>query len=476
MILKNFMDETFLLNSETAERLYNNYAKDMPIIDYHCHLSPKEIFENKSYKTITDIWLDGDHYKWRLMRANGIDEELITGDADPYDKFLAWAKTVPKSIGNPVYTWTHLELQRYFNVYNALNEESAPEIWERVNEQLNQKDFGVQDLIKASNVEVICTTDDPVDDLRYHKQLKESDFETVVLPSFRPDKGLELNRDGFQEWLSQLEEASQVSIDTYEDFLAALDGRVRYFHEVGGRVSDHALDEVVYEDAKLGEAAEIFIKAKNGEKVSHTEEAKYKSYTLTYLGKLYSEHGWVMQYHISAQRNNNSRMFERLGPDTGFDSMNDGQIAKPLCQLLDSLDKQSALPKTVLYSLNPKDNPVLATIAGSFQEGGVPGKMQFGTAWWFNDTKEGMLSQMKTLADMGVLSQFIGMLTDSRSFLSYTRHEYFRRILCDLLATWVENGEVPNDDELLEPIIKDISYRNAANYIGIKTPTQSLEV
>ncbi|QAS52186.1 glucuronate isomerase [Halobacillus litoralis] len=474
--MKNFMDETFLLNTETAERLYNNYAKDMPIIDYHCHLSPKEIYENKSYKTIADIWLDGDHYKWRLMRANGIDENLITGDAEPYEKFLAWARTVPKSIGNPVYTWTHLELQRYFNIYVALNEDTAPEIWDRVNEQLNQKDFGVRDLIKASNVEVICTTDDPVDDLRYHKQLKESDFETEVLPSFRPDKGLELNRDGYQEWVSKLEETSQVSINSYEDFLAALDARARFFNEIGGKISDHALDEVVYEETTMEEVSNIFKKARSGFKVSKEEEVKYKSFTLTFLGKIYAELGWVMQYHISAQRNNNTKMFQRLGPDTGFDSMNDGQIAKPLCRLLDALEQQDALPKTVLYSLNPKDNPVLATIAGSFQEGGVPGKMQFGTAWWFNDTKEGMLAQMKTLADMGVLSSFIGMLTDSRSFLSYTRHEYFRRVLCDLLATWVENGEVPNDDELLEPIIKDVSYRNAAQYLGFRKKPQHLKV
>ncbi|WP_101846250.1 glucuronate isomerase [Halobacillus sp. Marseille-P3879] len=474
--MKNFMDETFLLNSETAERLYNNYAKDMPIIDYHCHLSPKEIYENKSYKTITDIWLDGDHYKWRLMRANGIDENLITGDADPYEKFLAWARTVPKAIGNPVYTWTHLELQRYFNIYVALNENSAPEIWERVNEQLNKDGFGVRDLIKASNVKVICTTDDPVDSLQYHKQIKNSDFETTVLPSYRPDKGLEINREGYLTWIDKLEQSSGVSINSYEDFLAALDARARYFHEVGGRVSDHALDEVVYEEATMEEVSKIFKKAKKGEKVTKDEEAKYKSFTLTFLGNVYAELGWVMQYHISAQRNNNTKMFHKLGPDTGYDSMNDGQIAKPLCQLLDALEREDALPKTVLYSLNPKDNPVLATIAGSFQEGGVPGKMQFGTAWWFNDTKEGMLSQMKALADMGLLSQFIGMLTDSRSFLSYTRHEYFRRILCDLLAGWVNNGEVPNDDELLEPIIRGISYENAEQFLGFQPQSQQLNV
>ncbi len=474
--MKNFMDQTFLLNSKTAENLYNNYAKDLPIIDYHCHLSPKEIYENKCYKTLADIWLDGDHYKWRLMRANGVEEKYITGDADPYEKFLAWARTVPKAIGNPVYTWTHLELQRYFNIYIALNEETAPEIWETVNSQLNREGFGVRNLIESSNVKVICTTDDPVDSLEYHQLIKESEFETAVLPSFRPDKGLELNRDGYETWVDRLAISSGVTIDTYEDFLSALEDRVRFFHEVGGRVSDHALDEVLYQETTLEEVKGIFKKAIQGEKVSTEEEAKYKSRTLTYLGKLYAEHNWVMQFHISAQRNNNSRMFDQLGQDTGYDSMNDGQIAKPLSQLLDALDREDALPKTVLYSLNPKDNPVLATIAGSFQGGGIPGKMQFGTAWWFNDTKEGMLSQMKTLADVGLLSQFIGMLTDSRSFLSYTRHEYFRRILCDLIGSWVENGEVPNDDELLAPIIKGVSYENAERYLGFQSKEHQVKV
>ncbi|WP_082234942.1 glucuronate isomerase [Halobacillus massiliensis] len=474
--MKNFMDEKFLLSSKTAQHLYDNYAKDMPIIDYHCHLSPKEIYENKSYKTIADIWLDGDHYKWRLMRANGIEEKYITGDASPYEKFLAWAKTVPKIIGNPVYTWTHLELQRYFNIYVALNEDSADEIWESVNSQLNREGFGVRKLIEASNVKVICTTDDPVDSLEYHQQLKESNFETAVLPSFRPDKGLELNRDTFKDWIGMLEESADIEINNYEDFLAALDARAHYFHEVGGRVSDHALDEVLYEEASLEEVSKIFARAKSGIKISRSEEAKYKTYTLNFLGKIYSKLGWVMQYHISALRNNNSRMFDKLGPDTGFDSMNDGQIAEPLTKLLNSLEKDDALPKTVLYSLNPKDNPVLASITGSFQGGGIAGKIQFGTAWWFNDTKEGMLSQMKTLADMGLLSQFIGMLTDSRSFLSYTRHEYFRRILCDLLAGWVENGEVPNDDDLLKPMIQNISYKNAEHYLGFNKKAENLTI
>ncbi|WP_062447521.1 glucuronate isomerase [Thalassobacillus devorans] len=470
------MDDTFLLNSETAERLYHNYAKDMPIIDYHCHLSPKEIYENKTYENITEVWLYGDHYKWRLMRANGVEEAYITGDASDYEKFLAWAKTVPMTIGNPVYNWTHLELQRYFGVYEALNEDSAPAIWEKVNEQLNGPGFGVRDFITKSNVKLVCTTDDPIDSLEYHQKLKESDFETAVLPSFRPDKGLELNRAGFRDWVGQLEEAAGISIKNFEDFLAALDARVRFFHSIGGRVSDHALDQIVYEEATMEEASKIFAKAKAGQKVDELEEAKYKSFTLKFLGQLYGELDWVMQFHISALRNNNSRMFERLGPDTGYDSINDGQISESLVHLLDSLEKEDALPKTVLYSLNPKDNPTLAAIAGSFQGGGTPGKIQLGTAWWFNDSKEGMLNQMKTLATFGVFSQFIGMLTDSRSFLSYIRHEYFRRLMCDLIAEWIESGEVPNDDELLAPIVKGISYNNAKRYLGFQEQTESLTI
>ncbi|GGG08485.1 uronate isomerase [Paenibacillus albidus] len=470
---KRFMDENFLLSNETAVQLFHNHAKDMPIIDYHCHLSPKEIYENKSFNNITEAWLYGDHYKWRVMRANGIEEKYITGDADDYDKFLAWARTVPMIIGNPLYHWTHLELQRFFGVHELLNEGSAPRIWEEVNRQLQGPGFGARDLIIKSKVNTVCTTDDPADDLEYHKQIKAlPDFACIVSPGFRPDKALEINRATFKPWIAQLGEAAGKAIQDYSGFLDALESRVRYFHAAGGCVSDHALDAVMFEPATLEEAAAIFAKGLNGETVSEKEEKQYKGFTLVFLGKLYNELGWAMQFHIHALRNNNSVMFGRLGPDTGYDAINDGLIARPLAGLLDALDREDALPKTILYSLNPNDNHVIASLMGSFQGGGVAGKIQFGTAWWFNDNKDGMLEQMRTLANLGALSQFVGMLTDSRSFLSYTRHEYFRRILCDLLGTWVENGEAPDDPELLGNMIENICYNNAKQYFNFSQPVR----
>ncbi len=461
------MDENFLLKNETAIRLYHEYAKNMPIIDYHCHLSPKEIYENKSFKNITEIWLYGDHYKWRQMRSNGIEEEYITGGASDYDKFLAWAKTVPMTIGNPLYHWTHLELQRYFGIHELLDEETAPMIWDKVNALLNSEGFGARDLIKKSNVKVVCTTDDPTDNLEYHLRLKEEkDFDVEVLPSFRPDKGLEINRDGFVDWVNKLQDAAGVKIESYDDFLKALESRVQFFHSVGCKVSDHALDKMMYADTSKEEAAQIFQEALNGGKVSEEAEKKYKTFTLTFLGKLYSALGWAMQFHINALRNNNTRMFKAMGPDTGWDSINDEGIAKPLARLLDTLEQGNALPKTIIYSLNPNDNFVIGTMIGNYQGGGIPGKIQFGTAWWFNDHKDGMLEQMKALSNLGLFSRFIGMLTDSRSFLSYTRHEYFRRIVCALIAEWVENGEVPNKIEFLGKIVQGISYNNAKEYFG----------
>ncbi|WP_185907858.1 glucuronate isomerase [Psychrobacillus soli] len=458
------MDETFLLSTDTAMSLYNTFAKDLPIIDYHCHLSPKEIYENKTFQNITEAWLYGDHYKWRAMRANGIDEAFITGDATDYDKFLAWSKTIKMTIGNPLYNWTHLELQRYFNVHDILNEETAPGIWEEVNRKLTSEGFGARDLMKMSKVEVVCTTDDPIDTLEYHAKIKdESDFDVKVLPSFRPDKGLEINLDGYLQWVQKLGEVSEVQISNYDDFLNALQTRVEYFHLNGCCVSDHGLNMLMYEETTKKEAETIFAKAFTGEKVSPDEEKKYKSYTLSFLGKQYAKLGWVMQFHMQALRNANTKMYKQLGPDTGFDSINDGQIAEPLSQLLDGLEREDALPKTILYSLNPKDNYVIGSLIGSFQ-GEVPGKIQFGTAWWFNDQKDGMLEQMKALANLGLFSRFIGMLTDSRSFLSYTRHEYFRRLVCELIGGWVENGEVPNDMNMLGSIVQGICYQNAKEY------------
>ena len=467
--MKAFMGENFLLSTDTAVELYHTYAKDMPIIDYHCHLSPKEIYENKRFKNITEAWLYGDHYKWRLMRANGISEECVTGNADDYEKFLAWAKTVPMTIGNPLYNWTHLELQRFFDVHELLNEKSAPEIWEKVNGLLQGENFAARDLIVKSNVNVICTTDDPIDSLEYHQLLqKDQDFNVSVYPSFRPDKGLAINLPGYLEWVNQLAKVSEQQIEDYETFLKALESRVRFFHEVGGRVSDHALDVIVYEEGTKEEVASIFANVLQGGEITKEEERKYRTYTLNFLGGLYAELGWTMQFHINALRNNNDRMFNVLGPDTGYDSMNDDGIAKPLVSILNAMEKENSLPKTILYSLNPNDNPIIASIINSFQDGKTPGKIQFGPAWWFNDSKEGMINQMKALANVGLFTRFLGMLTDSRSFLSYTRHEYFRRILCQLLGEWVENGEVPNDMELLGSIVQGISYDNANTYFGFE--------
>ncbi|MUG87238.1 glucuronate isomerase [Paenibacillus timonensis] len=464
---KKFLGKNFLLNSDTAEVLYHQYAKDLPIIDYHCHLSPQEIYENKTFRNLTDAWLGGDHYKWRVMRACGVDEELITGGADDYDKFLAWAKVVPQLLGNPLYHWTHLELQRFFGIQELLNEQSAPAIWDKANAKLQSEGFGARDLITKSKVTVVCTTDDPADSLEYHLKIKEMEgFDTAVLPSFRPDKFLEINRDTFKPWLAKLEATTGKPIPNYGALLDALRERIDFFHEIGGRVSDHALDTLEYRETTLKEVEAIFAKASSKGSVTPVEERKYKSYTMRFLGKEYAARGWAMQLHIHALRNTNTAMFKRLGPDTGYDAINDGPLAEALAGLLDALEQDGGLPKTILYSLNPNDYWALASIMGSFQGGGVPGKIQFGTAWWFNDNKDGMTQQMRTLANFGVLSQFLGMLTDSRSFLSYTRHEYFRRLLCDVLGDWVDRGEAPEDFELLGRIVNDICYGNAKRYFA----------
>ncbi|WP_027091880.1 glucuronate isomerase [Cohnella thermotolerans] len=466
--MKPFMDEDFLLANETAKRLYHDYAAGMPIIDYHCHLSPQEIWENRSYDNITQVWLYGDHYKWRAMRANGVEERFVTGGegVSDYDRFLAWARTVPKTIGNPLYHWSHLELRRFFGVDDVIGEGTAPAIWEKVNAKLRQPaGFRVRDLIVKSGVEVVCTTDDPADSLEYHLRMRElPDFPVQVLPSFRPDKALEIRRAAFLPWLGKLEAAIGRKVDGYGALLAALEERAAFFHETGCRVSDHALDVMVFADATLEEAAAVFDKAVAGQAVSEDEERKYKTFTMLFLGRLYARLGWSMQLHINAARNNNTRMFERLGPDTGYDSIGDTGVGEPLVRLLDALDRDDALPRTIVYSLNPTHLYVLGSAIGSFQGGGIPGKMQLGSAWWFNDTRDGMLEQLKALANLGLLSRFVGMLTDSRSFLSYTRHEYFRRILCNLIGEWAENGEVPGDLELLGNMVKDISYGNAKAY------------
>ncbi|MGD7060041.1 glucuronate isomerase [Bacillus altitudinis] len=462
--MKAFLDEQFLLNSQTAEKLYHEFAKNLPIIDYHCHLSPKEIYENKTFQNITEAWLYGDHYKWRAMRANGIPETHITGDASDYEKFLAWAKTVPMTIGNPLYHWTHLELRRYFDVEELLNEDSADIIWKKVNDQLQGDGFGARDFIVKSNVETVVTTDDPVDSLIYHQQLREEGFSVQVLPGFRPDKALDITNDLFIEYVHHLAEVSSIQIESYQDFIKALHMRIDFFHEQGCLISDHAINEMTYEDTTEEEAAIIFHKRISGHPLTEKEKVQFKTHTFMELGQAYGQRGWAMQLHINALRNNNSKMFELLGPDTGYDAMNDEDIAKPLCRVLDRLEQAHALPKTILYSLNPRDNVVISTIAGSFQDGKTPGKIQHGTAWWFNDTKQGMTEQMMALSSIGLISRFIGMLTDSRSFLSYTRHEYFRRLLCDIIGDWVEKGEAPKDLNLLGGMVKGISYENAKQY------------
>lgn len=465
--MKNFMDDNFLLMNDTAVTLYHDFAKDMPIFDYHCHLNPAEISGNKSYRNITEIWLGGDHYKWRAMRSNGVTEDYITGDRPDKEKFMKWAETIVNCIGNPLYHWTHLELRRFFGIDTLLSPETAEEIWEKTNAMLATNEFTARELIKRSNVKALCTTDDPIDSLEHHIALREdTTFDVRVLPTFRPDKSFNIEKEGFAQWIAKLGEVTGREITTFAALLEALGERIAFFHQVGCRVSDHALDPVMYAAGPLEDAETIFKKGLNGEDISHEELKIYKGQVMLFLGREYSRLGWVMQLHMGTIRNNSTRMFRELGPDTGFDSIGDRVFAEDLAKLLDALDDTDELPKTVLYNLNPRENEVLATMMGCFQGGGIPGKIQFGSGWWFLDQKDGMIKQMIALGNLGLLSRFIGMLTDSRSFLSYTRHEYFRRILCNLLGTWVEEGEVPKDIELLGRMVQNICYNNVENYIS----------
>jgi len=463
----NFINDNFMLQNQVARTLYHDFAKHLPIIDYHCHISPKEIAENKKYNNITEVWLGGDHYKWRAIRANGVDEKYITGNADPKEKFMKWAETVPYLLGNPLYHWTHLELKRYFGIDDLLSPETAENIWNRCNELLSSDEFSVRGLISKSNVELICTTDDPVDTLEYHRAIKEDrNFSVRVLPTFRPDKALNINNEGFSDYISSLEKAANMKISSVSELKQALGNRISYFHENGCRISDHALEYAVYAEADEETVDKILKKALNGEKVTRQEAEQYRSHLLVFLGREYAKRGWTMQLHLNSIRNLNTRRFAALGPDTGYDAIGDAQQAKGLAALLNALEITGELPKTILYSLNPYDNEVLLTVMGSFQGSEVPGKMQLGSAWWFNDQKDGMVAQMKALANMGLLRRFVGMLTDSRSFLSYTRHEYFRRILCNLIGEWAEAGEVPMDMNLLGSMVQEICYYNAKNYFG----------
>jgi len=466
--MKEFMDQDFLLSNETAKTLYHEYAKDMPIYDYHCHLSPQEIAEDKTYENMTEVWLGGDHYKWRGMRSNGVTEDYITGEQGDKDKFMKYAEVVPYTLGNPLFHWTHLELQRYFEIDKILSPKTADEIWTRCNEKLATPAFSARALIERSNVKVICTTDDPCDDLRYHKAIGEdSSFEVKVLPTFRPDKGINIEKVTFVPWVQELSQVVGYEIKTIEVLIEALLERVAYFHDLGCRVADHGMDQVSYNPAHASRAAAAFDFAMDGEDIKEEEIGAFKAAVTKALGRAYAKRGWVMQLHIGALRNNNRRMFDAIGADTGFDSINDGIYAKQLSTLLNDLDKSDELPKTIIYCLNPRDNYLIATMIGNFQGGGIPGKIQFGSGWWFCDQKEGMIDQLKTLSSLGLLSRFVGMLTDSRSFLSYTRHEYFRRILCNLIGEWVENGEYPNDIEFLGQVVQDISYNNASRYFNI---------
>jgi glucuronate isomerase len=465
--MKTFITDDFLLYNDTAKELFHGTAKDLPIIDYHNHLNQHEILANKNFTNLSEIWLGGDHYKWRAMRANGVDESFITGDKSDYEKFLEWSKTVPKTFGNPLYHWTHLELKHYFGIDELLNEKTAPAIWEEANKKLATKEMSIRSLLKKDKVEFLGTTDDPTDNLESHKALHDEGFEIRVSPSFRPDKGLNLEREEFIGWLEKLGQATNSSIETYDQLLDALASRVDYFDEHGCRASDHGIDVMFFEAATKEEAAAVFQKRLNGETLSAKEIEQYKTFTLLTLGELYAEKGWAMQLHLSALRNNNSRMFNILGPDTGFDSIGDILIANKVSNFLDALESKDRLPKTILYSLNANDNNVLASMAGNYQSSEIAGKVQFGTAWWFNDTIDGMEEQMKMLANIGLISNFVGMLTDSRSFLSFPRHEYFRRILCNLLGTWVEERKVPKDMALLEQYVTDICYENSKRYFGL---------
>ncbi|UFT98765.1 glucuronate isomerase [Radiobacillus kanasensis] len=466
--MKSFLNEDFLLETETSKRIYHNYAKGMPIFDYHCHLTAKEIAEDRRFSSIADAWLGEDHYKWRVLRANGVAEEYVTGTKSEKEKFLKWAETVPELIGNPLYHWTHLELKRCFGIEEELAPETAEQIWEKSMKRISQANFSARGILKQFDVRALCTTDDPVDSLEYHKQLKEDDtFDVKVLPTFRPDGALNVYVGDFPEWVQKLEKASGISIETFSDFLEALSDRVEYFHEVGCRLSDHGLDASFFQLANHETCDGIFKKAIHQDVMTNEEVAAFKTAVLLHLGKLYAEKGWAMQFHIGGLRGTNTRMVESIGPNTGYDSMADFTYAEDLSKLLNELDTSNHLPKTVLYNLNPRDNYMLATLAGNFQNGDVPGKMQFGTAWWFNDHRDGMEDQIKTLANVGVLSRFVGMLTDSRSLLSYTRHEYFRRILCNIIGKWVENGEYPANIERLGRMVQDISFHNIVNYMEI---------
>ncbi len=466
--MKTFMDENFMLQNKTAEKLYYDYAKEMPIIDYHCHLPPHEIAEDKIFSNMSKIWLEGDHYKWRAMRANGVAEKYCTGDAPDEEKFLKWAETVPHTLRNPLYHWAHMELRRPFGISRLLNPSTAKEIYDQTGQMLQTSEFSARNIMRKMNVELVCTTDDPADDLKHHIKTKQDGFEIKVLPTWRPDKAMAVeNSDAYNDYLGKLEKASGVSITGFDDLISAINKRHDFFHDQGCRLSDHGLETFYAEDFKDGEIKKIFETVRSGKPVGQEMVSKFKSAMLVYFGIMDYDKGWTQQFHVGALRNNSSRMYNKLGADKGFDSIGDSEMARPMSRFFDRLDSDNKLAKTILYNLNPGDNAVMATMAGNFNDGSVPGKMQFGSGWWFLDQKDGMVDQINTLSNMGLLSRFVGMLTDSRSFLSYPRHDYFRRILCNLIGTDIENGEIPDDMELTGTMVKNICYYNAKNYLGL---------
>ena len=462
--MKKFLDKDFLLETETAKRLFHEYAENMPIIDYHCHLNPKEIYEDIRYNNITEVWLGGDHYKWRQMRSNGVEEKYITGDASDKDKFIKWAETLEMAIGNPLYHWSHLELKKYFGYEGHLSGETAEEVWELCNDKLKNGGLSARKLIEASNVDVICTTDDPADSLEWHKKIKEDDFSVRVLPTWRPDRALHIEKDGFSDYLKTLSEVSGVKITDFDSLIEALKIRMDFFIENGCKVSDHGLEYIMYEAYADNEVNEILKKKLNGKPLSETEERKFKTAFMVAMGKEYAKKNLVMQLHYGVIRDLNKRIFNALGADAGIDAVNNYSSSVETGKYLNALAEENLLPKTIIYPLNSSDFDTVGTVIGCFQDSGAVGKIQHGSGWWFNDHKSGMINQMTSLANLGLLGNFIGMLTDSRSFLSYTRHEYFRRIMCNLIGNLVENGEYPEDEKSLKKIVEGISYKNAKRY------------
>lgn len=472
--MKNFLDEDFLLNTKAAQQLYHEYAKGMPVIDYHCHLSPQQIASDHQFENLTQAWLYGDHYKWRAMRTNGVDESYCTGDRPDWEKFQKWAETVPYTLRNPLYHWTHLELQRYFDITDIVSSGTARSIYETCSAKLQTKEYSVRNLLRKMNVRTVCTTDDPVDTLEYHAQLKQDGFEIPILPAFRPDNAMNVDSpEKFNGYIRKLEGATNVAISNFNDYLFALQNRHDFFASMGCTVSDHGLEEIYVEEFTGWEVEAIFNKVRAGKELNDTERRKFKSAMLVHFAEWDWEKGWVQQFHLGALRNNNSRMTQKIGPDTGWDSIGDFSQGRALARFLDRLDKGNKLAKTILYNLNPADNELIATMAGNFNDGSVAGKVQFGSGWWFLDQKDGMVKQINALSNMGLLSRFVGMLTDSRSFLSFPRHEYFRRVLCNLFGEEMTNGELPNDMEWIGKVVRDICYYNARQYFNFQ-PAEKL--